>query len=307
MLHISLVIPNFESGATLERALRSVLDQHYPALQLILADGDSQDESSEIIERYRDHFAPLIRRRDDGQVDALNYAFERATGELHGWLCADDELLPGSLAAVSALFERNPELEVVAGACEHCYPDGSRRVCPVEPWAWKALGARNTLNQPSVFWRAGLHRRLGALDPSFALAFDWDFWCRMRAAGARFTSTHAVLSRYYFSQSNKSSVGGRRHVEEGLRIVRRYGPFHGWLARAYQFLYTQFDLKGCMDLPPSSSAVRQRAYVLTWHVLRRTIGMEWLQLYNWHFAALQERGLDWWRGEGSGSAREDRC
>ena len=307
MLRISLVIPNLNSGPTLERALTSVLHQRYPSLQLILADGGSSDESPAIIERYREHFDPLIRRRDSGQVDALNHAFERAAGDIHGWLCADDELLPGALAAVAALFARNPGLEVVAGASEHVYPDGTRRVYPVESWAWDALGARNTLNQPSVFWRAGLHRRIGVLDPSFTLAFDWDFWCRMRAAGARFAATHAVLSRYHFSTANKSSVGGRRHVDEGLRIVRRYGPFHGWLARAYQLIYTQFDLRGCMDQPPSASALRQRLYVLTWHALRRAIGLKWMALYNWHFAALQERGLDWWRNDGSECGGEDRC
>ena len=294
MLRITIVIPNYQSGPVLERAIRSILDEGYPNLQLIVADACSTDESAEIIERYADCFDPAIRRRDDGQVDALNYAFRQATGEIHGWLCADDELLPGSLAEVAAMFEQDPSLDLVVGGCQHAYPDGSTTIFSVAKDHWRTLGVRNSFSQPSMFWKAALHRRVGELDASYQLAFDWDFWCRMRDAGARCGATRRVLSRYHFSGANKSSVGGRLHVDEATRIMRRYGPFGGRIALVYRFIYTQFDLRGCMDHPPTCSRLRRWAFQLTWEILGGILGRGWMKLYNWHFASLQERGLDWW-------------
>jgi len=291
----SLVIPNLNSGKVLERAIQSILKQKYPAVQLILADGGSSDQSLEVIERHRTLFQPLIQEPDSGQADALNKGFAHAGGDVFGWLCADDQLLPGALHEVASIFERHPETDVVAGASQHVYADGSRQPIHVPPDAWDQMRVRNVFNQPSVFWRAKLHRRLGPLDESYHLAFDWEFWCRMQNAGASLRISKKTLSRYHFSAENKTSVGGRRHVDEAFRIISRYGPFRGRLAYAYRFLYLHFDLKGCMDHPPRGSRPRMLAYHLTWQGLRLAIGPKWLRLYNLNFASKQERGIRWWK------------
>ena len=295
MIRFSIIIPNLDSGPVLERAIRSVVDQNYPDTQLILVDGGSAGESLRIIERYRAVFDRVIQEPDEGQADALNKGFRLANGDVFGWLCADDQLLPDALAEVATRFEAEPEVDVVAGSSQHRYADGTRRTIPVPDDAWEQMTARNVFNQPSVFWRASLHRRLGELDTSFRLAFDWEFWCRMGAAQARLGIIERPLSRYHFSKTNKTSTGGRIHVEEGQRIIRQYGPFAGRLAPIYRFLYEQFDLKGCMDRRPGASAARMLAFRMTNFGLRWTIGTKWLDRYNWQFASRQERGLDWWR------------
>ena len=203
------------------------------------------------------------------------------------------QLLPGALAHVAAIFAREPETGVVAGACERVFADRYRNVVPAPRDAWEIIGARNVLDQPSVFWRGEAHRRAGELDTAFHLAFDWEFWCRLRASGAKLEVTRRALARYHFSNGNKTSLGGAGHVAEGFEIVRRYGPRRG-LAHAYRFLYRHFDQHGCLDHPPASSPARLRAYRLAKFAGRCVFGAKWIGLYNWHFASLQQRGLDWW-------------
>lgn len=295
MLKFTLVIPNLNSGATLERALQSVLHQNYPNLQLIMADGGSQDESQAIIRRYRQRFDPLIQKPDQGQAHALNQAFRSAHGDIYGWLCADDELLRGSLEHVRGIFEAHPEIDVVVGASERIFEDGSQERLHVRPDAWDLMPVRNSFDQPSVFWRARLHRRVGELDQQFDLAFDWDFWCRMKAAGARLHITDRVLARYHFTKDSKTSNGGSHHVRESFRIIHRYGPFRGALAHLYRFLYEKFDMHGCLDQPVSCSQTRLWLFRLTCLAIDCSIGSQWLHRYNWHFASLQERKLKWWQ------------
>lgn len=294
MIRFSIVIPNYNSGHVLERAITSVLDQDHAGVQLIVADGGSTDVSPEVLGRYASRFDPLIQRSDSGQADALNYAFRHANGEIRGWLCADDELLPGSLSHVAQIFDEHPKISVVAGASERVFEGHFRNFVPVELNAWDILPVQNPFDQPSVFWRADLHRRVGELDTSFRLAFDWDFWCRLRKASARLHITPRALSRYYFSAHNKSSLAGSGHINEQFRVVRRHGPRWGAVAYAYRHLYRHFDLKGCLDDPPSCPPDLLRTFQRRKALFGLLFGRQWIDLYNWHFASLQERKLDWW-------------
>ncbi|HWB95521.1 MAG TPA: glycosyltransferase family 2 protein [Bryobacteraceae bacterium] len=293
-MRISIVIPNYNSGEVLERAIRSLLAQDYPDLQLILADSESRDVSREIIERYRGAFDVVLCKKDKGQADGLNNGFAHAGGDIFGWLCADDELVPGALHHVADLFRRHPDADVVTGYCRRIYPDGSPFDSPPDPEAWDKIHTLDVIEQPSTFWKGSLHRRLGLLDTSYHLAFDWDLWCRMRLAGARLVTTDAVLSRYYFSATNKSGSAGDLFAREAFRIIRKYGPLRGRLAYIFRFLYRHFDLHGCYDQPPAASPARMLAWGVVLRTLRIAIGEKLLYRYNWHFASCQQRGMRWW-------------
>jgi glycosyltransferase involved in cell wall biosynthesis len=293
-MRISIVIPNYNSGEVLERAIISLLEQNYPDLQLIMADSASTDVSRDILERYRGRFDVVLSEKDKGQADGLNKAFRHADGDIFGWLCADDELMPGALHHVAERFRADPHAEVVIGGCERVFADGGRCETQADPHTWEKIGILNVIEQPSTFWRAGLHRRLGELDTSYHLAFDWDFWCRMRDSGARLLTTERILSRYFFSESNKSGNAGALFAREAFRIVRKYGPLNGGLAYIFRGLYRYFDLKGCYDQPPTCTRTRGAMFIFALGTLRTLVGTRLIYSYNWHFASLQERGLRWW-------------
>ncbi len=293
-MKISIVIPNFNSGNQLERAIQSLISQQYPDLQLILIDACSTDESRQTIEKYRDRFDTVIIEKDRGQADGLNKGFRHATGDIRAWLCSDDELMPGALAHVAELFSKHPDVDVITGDCQRIFSDGTSYVVPANDDPWAKINIQNVIEQPSTFWRADLHKRAGELDISYNLAFDWDLWIRFKRCGGKILPTHQVLSKYYFSQTNKSGNSGRGHADESFRIVRKYGPLAGGLAYIFRFLYFQFDLTGCYDRPPTCTLLRSHLFIWTLALLRLLIGKRLLYLYNWHFASCQERGLKWW-------------
>lgn len=291
---ISIVVPNYNGGATLERTILSLLAQGYPELQIILMDSASTDQSREIIERYREKFDPCVVQKDGGQADGLNKGFGHARGEIWGWLCSDDELLPGALEAVAEMFEKHSEAGLVVGACERVFADGKRGMVSPGEKAWENINVQNGLDQPSLFWRAGLQKRVGELNTGYHLVFDWDLWNRFKEAGARPVFMERVLSRYYFSETNKSGSAGAVFAREAFEIVKRYGPLGGKLAYVFRFLYRRFDLKGCYDKPPTCSKMRRRVFWWVLAMLVPVVGIRRLYQYNWHFAACQERGMKWW-------------
>ena len=294
---ISIIVPSYNSGATLRRVLASLAAQHYPALEVIVVDAASSDDTPAILADHRALITKLIREPDRGQAEALNKGLAAATGDIGGWLCADDELLPGALAEVAARFAADADAEVLIGACERVFADGSRRLTPAPAAAWDVIGRRNVIDQPSVFWKRSLQQRLGPLDESFRLAFDWDLWCRMARARARLITTGAVLSRYHFTASSKSNTAGDDHARESFRILRRYGPLGGGLAYVFRFLYWTFDRHGCYDRPPAGAWWRRALFRITLPVLRVVLGKDLTFSYNWQFASLQARGLPWWQAD----------
>jgi Glycosyl transferase family 2 len=293
-LKISIVIPNYNSGAVLQRALDSVLSQGYADLELIVVDSESTDVSRDIIERYRTQLDVLIVEKDQGQADGLNKGFARATGDLCGWLCADDELTAGTLAHVAELFAKQPRTEVLLGACERIYADGSRCIIPPAADPWKKIAIQDVIEQASTFWRASLHRRCGPLETKYHLAFDWDLWCRMAKLGAVAARTDRVLARYYFSQDNKTSRSGSLFAHEAFTVIRQHGPMNGTLGYLYWMLYRHFDLHGCYDSPPTCTRLRGRVFTVVLLLLRAIFGTRLVYMYNWHFASLQQRGKQWW-------------
>jgi glycosyltransferase involved in cell wall biosynthesis len=227
---ITIITPSFNQAAFLEQTIRSVLDQNYPNLQFGIVDGGSTDGSVEIIERYRDQLAFAIVEPDRGQVDAINKGFRRAVsrpGDVIGWLCADDTLLPGALDVIAAQFA-DPDTHWIAGACRVTDAQG----CTIEtqrPFGDFSLAGillrpdGLLIPQPGVWWRQRLLDRVGLLDPSLHYALDFDLWCRFAADGCRPRIIGRELATYRLHEQSKTCSQRDGFLREHLVIEQRHG------------------------------------------------------------------------------------
>jgi glycosyltransferase involved in cell wall biosynthesis len=204
---ISIVTCSFEQGRYLDATIRSVLDQHYPSTEYIIIDGGSTDASVEVIRRYAPRLAHWVSEPDKGQTDALIKGFDRATGEIQGWLCSDDLLLPGSLARVAAFFEAHPQVDAAYGD-SLWIDDAGNYLRPKKESDFNRfvlMFDHNYISQPSMFWRRSLYERVGGLDRRFNLAMDNDLWERF-SRHTKIGHIDAYLScmRYYPEQKTRA-------------------------------------------------------------------------------------------------------
>ena len=306
---ISIVIPCYNAASTIERTVKSLISQQYPSLELILIDGQSQDGTMAIVDTYQHHFTQIISEPDRGQANALNKGFELATGEIWGWLCADDEFTDGALLYFANLFASRPEIDAISAGCRRIFADGSTFNTKPRADAMARIAYHNGIEQPSTLWRATLHQQAGSLDESYHYAFDWVWWNQLQQAGVQLLTTDRVVSCYYFSDTNKTSTGSRDLVNEMYRIIKHYGPRRGYLADVYLFIYNNFDLAGYYDKSPDTPyfswvfcllLARQNPFkVFSWLCcLCGSIvifGKDRILSYNWNFASKQERNLCWYK------------
>ena len=83
---ISIITPSYNQGRYLEENILSVSNQGINKLEHIIIDGGSTDNSKEVLEKHADKLTYSVSEPDQGQSDAVNKGFAKATGEIIGWL-----------------------------------------------------------------------------------------------------------------------------------------------------------------------------------------------------------------------------
>lgn len=109
---ISIVMPVLNRERTIEKAIRSVLDQHYPALELIIIDGGSTDKTLDIIRRYESQIAYWHSKPDGSNAVAANLGINIATGDLIALLMADDWYERETLHKVAQAYLDQPDADM---------------------------------------------------------------------------------------------------------------------------------------------------------------------------------------------------
>lgn len=205
---ISIITPSYNQGEFIERTVRSVLEQEYSNLEYIIQDGNSNDNTLDILNSFIPDLKYFETREDNGQAHAINLGFQHATGEIMAFLNADDLFLPGTLSFVSDYFSRHPDIDVVYGhrviINEHDQEIG-RWVLP--PHDNEIILWADYIPQETLFWRRSLWEKAGGkMDETFRFALDWDLILRFREAGAKFKRLPRFLGAFRLHSQQKTSM-----------------------------------------------------------------------------------------------------
>ncbi|NQW94784.1 MAG: glycosyltransferase [Polaromonas sp.] len=181
---VSVVMPSLNQVQYLEIAVRSVLNQDYPHIELIVADGMSTDGSLELLMQLQAEYGERLRwssQQDGGAAEALNHAISQAQGDVVGWLNSDDIYTEGAVARAMAHFAKCPNHQMVYGQGQHINVAGAvlgnyTTKPPSTPL--DAFADGSFICQPTVFMRRAALAEVGQLDASIKTAFDFDFFVR---------------------------------------------------------------------------------------------------------------------------------
>jgi glycosyltransferase involved in cell wall biosynthesis len=111
IMKISILTTSFNSGKYLERAINSVLNQNYNNWEHIIVDGGSTDGTLEILKKFP--HLNWVSEPDKGQSDAMNKGFEMSTGDIIGYLNADDYYQPNIFQSIISNFKSSSEDMIV--------------------------------------------------------------------------------------------------------------------------------------------------------------------------------------------------
>lgn len=130
----SIVIPAYNYGHCLERAVRSALDQEYPDFEVLIIDDGSNDDTQEVTQKLLAEGNPRLRclqQENAGLAAVRNKGVSETEKEWLIFLDADDELLPNALSTLAKAIEASPQAAFIIG--NHDSDDGKRRKQTLPP------------------------------------------------------------------------------------------------------------------------------------------------------------------------------
>lgn len=239
----TIVTPSYNQGQYITRTIESIWSQAGNfAIEHIIADGGSTDQTAEIIHKSehklksgkarincRDLSLRWWIHTDHGQADAINQGFKKARGEILAWLNSDDFYEPETLQRVADYFLAHPEVDCLYGDLNFVDQDGNNpRGCNyVSDFKIAKLLKYCYIPQPATFFRRRVFTQLGPMNTEYSYAFDYDFWLRLARAGLRIeyapTGVLANLRTYPSRKTESGLIPMRREV---IRLMRSHGYWY---------------------------------------------------------------------------------
>lgn len=234
---ISVITPSYNQGGFIEDAVLSVLKQGYPNFEHIIIDGGSTDDTLEILRKYP-HLI-WISEPDKGQSDALNKGFKMATGDIMGWLNADDYYLPGAFSTVVSVFAKDPDVNVVYG--NWYFVDTNCKIIKKSqsfPFDLKMLIYYGPyIGSTALFFRRSIIDEGNFININFRYTMEREWMVRLGNLGKRFYFVNKTLACFRLHGDNQSAryeklrgidrfLTRAQQLAESYAIRRLYG--HHW-------------------------------------------------------------------------------
>jgi len=206
---ISIVTISYNQASFLEQAIKSVVGQDYGELEYIVVDPGSTDGSRDIIECYRAGISAVVYEPDNGPADGLNKGLSLATGDIFGFINADDVLLPGALRKVADYFGENPETDIVCG-CGFVIDESGKptmRKIPTRLTARLYAYGAVTFFQQGIFFRKSAYRATQGFNPANRSCWDGELLLDMLINGGNAGILHEDIAAFRIHRSSISGSG----------------------------------------------------------------------------------------------------
>lgn len=224
-MKISVITVCYNGASTIEQTLKSVAEQAWNNIEHIVIDGGSVDGTMLVVDSYRFGLAHVVSEKDNGIYDAMNKGIALATGDVIGFINADD-FYPSTdvLEKVARVFE-NPSLDACYG--DLCYVGQNDSSSTIRYWKSSefvpgTFEAGWCPPHPTFFVRRSIYKRFGGFSLNYKIAADVELMMR-------FLEVHKIRAHYLpevlvhmrmGGQTNKSLSNIVKQNREILRALR---------------------------------------------------------------------------------------
>ncbi len=235
----SVITVCYNSERTIERTIRSVLNQSYKNIEYIIVDGASSDHTLEIIKRYEPEFHGKMRwlsEPDGGIYFAMNKGIALAKGELIGMLNSDDYYEECAVETMVGAMTKSP-YQILYGMTRAWVGGVEESI---------SILFHNQLEQrmiwhPACFVTARLYADFGMFDTEFISAADYDFMLRMsKLSSIEFKPVYKLIVNY----TNGGMSATSKAYYDLLKVQRKHNLISPWVykktvlkCKTYDFIH----------------------------------------------------------------------
>ncbi len=222
-MRVSVIVPAYNSAATIEQALNSILSQTRRPDEVVVVDDGSIDETGDIVARMADPMR-YLRQENGGASSARNLGILHSTGDCLLFLDADDALMPVAIERLAEALEQGEHYG--AAYCGWITTDGPDHVTFQSPLdmpsghVWREMCTEHLCTVENVMVRRSVLAKSGLFDVGLRAFEDYDFWIRV-AAHAAFVFVPEHLVEYRRWGQGMSDAGIERK-SAGRTVYKRF-------------------------------------------------------------------------------------
>lgn len=222
---ISVVIPVYNAERYILKALRSVCEQTYRNLQIIVLDDGSTDRSKQLIESVVDERIQLVSRENRGLIATLNEGVQLSNGKYIARMDADDICLPDRFTRQLAYFESHVDFGLLFSGIEYIDTAGnvirkkasneSREIEPVELLFGCPVCHPSAMFNMNMLTKADIK-----YNPDFDKAEDFELWTRL-ASMTKIGILSDILFQYRIHSESITSKNSHEQRNTAVRAIMK--------------------------------------------------------------------------------------
>lgn len=219
-MKISVVTVCFNAERTIAHTVESFLAQDHPHKELLVIDGASRDGTLRVLERFADPRITVRSERDRGLYDAMNKGLRLFSGDVVGFLNADDRYC--DKAALSSIAEALARADMVSGDLDFVTDHAEGRVLRRwrgTPYAKGGFRRGWMPAHPTFYMRRRVAEAVGEFDLAYRIAADYDYMLRAYELQS-FTSAHIGRVLVHMMAGGESTAGLKSYVRSNLESLR---------------------------------------------------------------------------------------
>lgn len=259
-MKISIITATYNSGATLRDTMESVLAQSYRNIEHVIVDGNSKDNTMEIVRELEPRYEgrlKYISEPDKGIYDAMNKGIALASGDVVGILNSDDFYSSNRVAEFVASVFASHDMDAVYGDI-HFVNDDDLKKCVryyssgfFKPWMMR-LGFQPA--HPSFYCKKSIYERYGTFDIDFKIAADFENLLRLIYIHK--IKAHYIPLDFVTMRTGGASTSGmashRRILTDHLRAYRKNGVNSNLFLDMSRYAYKMGEVLVSKVHPPHS-------------------------------------------------------